>query len=134
MDMLISNITYEVNQRKQDSFTKYEILDILNTFVEKEKPPMLKCGDMNVNPEKYSVEINGVIKIIPKKEFEVLYYLINNRNKIVSRNQLLSTIWGNDVIVGERTIDVHICKLKKVLGEYNRIKLLKKVGYMWKEF
>jgi len=134
MDKLISNIIHEVKETKQDSFTKYEIIDILNKFVIKEEQPMLNYGDMYANPQKYSVEINEKITILPRKEFELLYYLLNNRNKIISRNQILSAIWGNDVIVSERTIDVHICKIKKVIGDYSCIKILKGVGYMWKEF
>lgn len=134
MDMLISNIINEVNQTKQDSFTKYEIIDILNKFVDKEEQPILKYGIMSVNPQKYSVEINEKITILPRKEFQLLYYFLNNRNRIIRRNQILSAIWGSDVIVTERTIDVHICKIKKVLGEYSRITLLKGIGYMWKEF
>lgn len=134
MDMLISNIINEVNQTKQDSFTKYEIIDILNKFVDKEEQPILKYGIMSVNPQKYSVEINEKITILPRKEFQLLYYFLNNRNRIIRRNQILSAIWGSDVIVTERTIDVHICKIKKVLGNYSCITLLKGVGYMWKEF
>lgn len=70
--------------------------------------------------------------VLPKKEAHFLHYIISNKDRVVGRKELLSVIWGDDIIVGERTIDVHICKIKKRLKLENFIKNIKGVGYIWK--
>jgi two-component system, OmpR family, alkaline phosphatase synthesis response regulator PhoP len=67
---------------------------------------------------------------LPRKEFELLYFLVNNEGKVFSRDELLQKVWGVDVYVVERTVDVHIRKLREKINE-NYIKTLKGVGYMF---
>ena len=66
--------------------------------------------------------------LLPKKEFDLLYLLASNTEKVFKREEILERVWGNDVIVGERTIDVHIRRLREKLG-INTIQTLKGIGY-----
>ncbi|MBN1184354.1 MAG: response regulator transcription factor [Bacteroidales bacterium] len=85
-----------------------------------------------INREKYMVYKNGEELVLPKKEFELLALLINKPGKVFSRDEIFNTIWGEDIIVGDRTIDVHIRKLREKIGE-ERIETVKGVGYRYTE-
>lgn len=89
-------------------------------------------SDLIVNREKYFIELNGVKLTLPKKEFELLEILAQNPGKVYTRDQILAQVWGNDTIVGERTIDVHIRKLREKLGN-DYIRTVKGVGYTFAE-
>lgn len=92
---------------------------------------VLEIGGLTINKENYSVTCeDGSVKILPKKEFEILYYLASHPNKVQSRESLLQKIWGADIFVVERTIDVHIRKVREKIGE-KYIGTLKGVGYMF---
>ena len=88
--------------------------------------------DLVINREKFYIELNGVRFTLPKKEFELLEILANNPGKVYTRDQILAQVWGNDTIVGERTIDVHIRKLREKLGN-DYIRTIKGVGYTFAE-
>ncbi len=81
-----------------------------------------------VDKERYTVLIHGQEMYFPRKEFELLNLLLSQPGKVFTRDLILSTVWGNDVIVGDRTIDVHIRKLREKLGD-QCIKTIKGVGY-----
>lgn len=92
---------------------------------------ILEIGGLTINKENYSVTTeDGSIKVLPKKEFEILHYLASHPNKVQSRESLLQKIWGADIFVVERTIDVHIRKVREKIGE-KYIGTLKGVGYMF---
>ena len=87
--------------------------------------------DLAINRKNYTVTQNGEKSVVlPKKEFELLFFLAQTPNKVFSRDELLQKIWGADIYVLERTVDVHIRKLREKLGE-TYIKTLKGVGYMF---
>ena len=89
---------------------------------------VLKIGDLTVDPERFIV-LNGEEEIIlAKKEFELLYLLALKPGRVFLRNEILNQVWGNDVIVGDRTIDVHIRKIRQKLG-IDCITTVKGVGY-----
>lgn len=88
----------------------------------------VKFGDLTIIKEHFKVEKNGVPIELAKKEFELLYLLTTKPGKVFTREEIFSKIWGADVIVGNRTIDVHIRKLREKIGE-NYIKTLKGIGY-----
>jgi len=90
----------------------------------------LHITDLHINRKNYTVTKAGEAQVLPKKEFELLYFLAQNPNKVYGREELLEKIWGADIYVLERTIDVHIRKLREKLGE-GYIKTLKGVGYMF---
>ena len=87
--------------------------------------------DLIINRKNYTVTQAGDKAIVlPKKEFELLFFLAQTPNKVFSRDELLQKIWGADIYVLERTVDVHIRKLREKLGD-RYIKTLKGVGYMF---
>ena len=83
---------------------------------------------LSINREKYLVTRNGEELSLPKKEFELLSLLLSKPGKVFTRETILDAVWGHDVIVGDRTIDVHIRKLREKLGD-DLIKTVKGVGY-----
>ncbi|PJA06568.1 MAG: DNA-binding response regulator [Flavobacteriales bacterium CG_4_10_14_0_2_um_filter_32_8] len=85
-------------------------------------------GDISIDREKYLVYKEGQEHALPKKEFELLALLISKPGKVFTRDVILESIWGGDVIVGDRTIDVHVRKLREKLGDHY-IKTIKGVGY-----
>jgi len=100
-------------------------------FKEKEIVPenlSTSFGNLVLDREKYLVLLDNKEIILPKKEFELLSLLISVPGKVFTREEIFSKVWGNDVIVGDRTIDVHIRKLREKLGDHY-IKTIKGVGY-----
>jgi two-component system, OmpR family, alkaline phosphatase synthesis response regulator PhoP len=87
-------------------------------------------GSLIIDPEKYIVKFKGQEYSLPRKEFELLSLLTSKPNNVFTRDQIFSRIWSNEVIVGDRTIDVHIRKLREKLGADN-IKTIKGVGYKY---
>ncbi len=96
--------------------------------VEKTESPVLNLGNISIDPEKFATFVDDREITLAKKEFELLYLLASRPGKIFLRNEILSRIWGDDVIVGDRTIDVHIRKIRQKL-EYDCITTVKGVGY-----
>jgi two-component system alkaline phosphatase synthesis response regulator PhoP len=88
----------------------------------------IKAGDIEVDRERYIVIKNNVEISLPRKEFELLNLLISKPGRVFKREEILSKVWGNDTIVGDRTIDVHIRKLREKLGDEN-FKTIKGIGY-----
>ncbi|MEJ6792792.1 MAG: response regulator transcription factor [Lacinutrix sp.] len=94
--------------------------------------PIIKIGDIEINREEYKITVKGKEVILPRKEFELLYLLASKSGKVFKREDILDKVWGNEVIVGGRTIDVHIRKLREKLGD-NSFKTVKGVGYKFVE-
>lgn len=94
----------------------------------KEDGKLLQIGNVTIDPEKYMVLINGNPVVLAKKEFELLYMLAANPGRVFLRNEILNQVWGSEVIVGDRTIDVHIRKIRQKLGQ-DCITTVKGVGY-----
>ena len=89
-------------------------------------------SSLRIDREKYMVEVNGEQLVLPKKEFELLELLVSRPGKVYNRDQILAIVWGNETIVGERTIDVHIRKLREKLGDHY-IRTIKGVGYTFND-
>jgi two-component system alkaline phosphatase synthesis response regulator PhoP len=85
-------------------------------------------GDLTIDPGQYKTVLKGVTHILAKKEFELLYLLAAQPGRVFLRNEILTQVWGNDVIVGDRTIDVHVRKIRVKLG-IECITTVKGVGY-----
>ena len=88
----------------------------------------ISIGDLTIDRSSYTVKMEEGEITLPKKEFELLYFLAQNPNKVFSRDDLLQNIWGSDVYVLARTVDVHIRKVREKIGE-EYIKTVKGVGY-----
>ncbi|MBO9619195.1 MAG: response regulator transcription factor [Niabella sp.] len=96
--------------------------------IHKEDTKSIKAGPITIDPEKFVVQNGEKEIILAKKEFELLYLLALKPGRVFLRNEILNAIWGNDVIVGDRTIDVHIRKIRQKL-EMDCITTVKGVGY-----
>jgi len=78
---------------------------------------IIQIGDLIINRTQYSASFQGRLLVLPKKEFELLSFLARNPNKVFNRDELLEKVWGTDVYVVERTVDVHIRKLREKIPE-----------------
>jgi two-component system alkaline phosphatase synthesis response regulator PhoP len=88
----------------------------------------IKIGDLVIDRTSYTIKVKGREISLPKKEFELLFFLAQNPNKVFSRDDLLQNIWGSDVYVLARTVDVHIRKVREKIGD-DYITTVKGVGY-----
>jgi len=88
----------------------------------------IKIGDLVIDRTSYTIKIKDREINLPKKEFELLFFLAQNPNKVFSRDDLLQNIWGSDVYVLARTVDVHIRKVREKIGD-DYITTVKGVGY-----
>jgi len=89
---------------------------------------IIDANGLTIDPERFIVTYNGQEFTLAKKEFELLHLLASKPGRVFLRNEILSQVWGNDVIVGDRTIDVHIRKIRQKLG-VDCITTVKGVGY-----
>jgi len=106
---------------------------LLRRYETKEsKASFLEVGDIKIDRERYLITFKGTEMAVPRKEFELLYLLASKPGKVFKRDEILNEIWGRDIIVGDRTIDVHIRKLREKLGE-DLIKTVKGIGYKFDE-
>ncbi len=94
----------------------------------KEEGKALVLGNISIDPTQFLVHVSGEEKILAKKEFELLYLLASRPGRVFLRNEILTQVWGTDVIVGDRTIDVHIRKIRQKLG-IDCVTTVKGVGY-----
>jgi two-component system alkaline phosphatase synthesis response regulator PhoP len=88
----------------------------------------IEFENIKIDREKYKVYISDKILILPRKEFELLYLLASKPDKVFKRDKIMEMVWGGEVIVGDRTIDVHIRKLREKIGD-KYFKTVKGVGY-----
>jgi two-component system alkaline phosphatase synthesis response regulator PhoP len=89
---------------------------------------VLKIENLTIDPSKFEVVVDTTDVTLAKKEFELLYLLASRPGRVFLRNEILNQVWGNEVIVGDRTIDVHIRKIRQKLG-LDCITTVKGVGY-----
>lgn len=102
---------------------------LLRRFNEQQKSTgTLSVGGIEINREEYVIIKDNIEISLPRKEFELFYLLASKPGKVFKREEILDKIWGNDVIVGGRTIDVHIRKLREKIGD-DYFKTIKGVGY-----
>lgn len=88
----------------------------------------INIGSLSIDRERYMITVDGQDMVLPRKEFELLSLLASKPGKVFTREEIYSSVWGEQVIVGDRTIDVHIRKLREKIGE-DHIKTLKGIGY-----
>lgn len=102
---------------------------LLRRSSKKEKnPTVIELNNLIIDPERFIVIKEGEKIILPNKEFKILALLAASPNKVFSREDIFAKVWGNDVIVGDRTIDVHVRKIREKIGIDN-IRTIKGVGY-----
>ena len=105
---------------------------VLRRSGEKEETSeIIHIRDLEINKDRYLVLREGIEYQMPKKEFELLYFLASRKGKVLSREVLLNEVWGNNIYVIDRTVDVHIRKIREKLGS-DYIETVKGVGYRFK--
>jgi two-component system alkaline phosphatase synthesis response regulator PhoP len=111
--VLVSKVKALLRRIKDDDDTKEDIIKINNLII---------------NRDEYKIILKGKEIILPRKEFELLSLLVSKPGKVFKREDILDKVWGNEVVVGGRTIDVHIRKLREKIGD-KAFKTVKGVGY-----
>jgi len=97
-----------------------------------EDPNTVSIGNLVIDKERYLIRIDDIEMVLPRKEFELLSLLVSKPGKVFTREEIYSSVWGENVVVGDRTIDVHIRKLREKIGN-EHIKTLKGIGYKFVE-
>ena len=92
----------------------------------------VNVGNLVIDKERYLIRINNIEMVLPRKEFELLSLLVSKKGKVFTREEIYHSVWGENVVVGDRTIDVHIRKLREKIGN-DHIKTLKGIGYKFVE-
>ncbi len=117
---LIARVNSNLRKTRNNSYGSDELMQ-------------LKIGPLLIDKEKYLVNIDGAETFFPRKEFILLYFLAGNPGKVFSRDVLLKEVWGKGVFVVDRTVDVHIRKIRERLGKhFYLIETIKGVGYKFK--
>ena len=104
---------------------------LLRRLKKEEETEKLRFGKLIIDKEQYEVTQNGNTLSLPRKEFELLFLLASKPEKVVKREKIMEIVWGSEVVVGDRTIDVHIRKLREKIGD-KYFKTVKGVGYKFK--
>lgn len=130
--IIAENIIQEFKKQNKQGFMLCEIISIINGVTSQYQIPNIECEGILLNASELQVIVNDKKILVPKKVFDLLYYLISNKNKVVHRSNILRDVWGADVLVDDRTIDVHIRKIRKVIDGDN-LKTISGVGYGWFE-
>jgi DNA-binding response OmpR family regulator len=120
-----------VNKSNNETFTKDEIFSLLKDADERRLKKIISEMDITIDDDRFLVRKGDKEIVLPKIEYKVLRYLMLNKNKVINRDELLYTCWGNDIVVGDRSVDVCICKIKKALGNKEIIQNRKGIGYMF---
>lgn len=107
---------------------KSKIKALLRRLLKNENKEMISLGDISIYYDEYKVVKDGKELVLPRKEFELFYLLASKPDKVFKRAKIMESVWGSDVVVGDRTIDVHIRKLREKIGE-EYFKTVKGVGY-----
>ena len=117
-----------VNKPIKPKVLNSKVSALLRRFTKNETNTNIVHGDLTINLDEYKVILKGEKMFFPRKEFELLRLLASQPDKVFKREKIMEAVWGNDVVVGDRTIDVHIRKLREKMGN-SYFKTIKGVGY-----
>jgi two-component system alkaline phosphatase synthesis response regulator PhoP len=106
---------------------------ILNRKPEGKGGELIKCGEVTIDPAKCEVAFRGRLVELTFREYELLKFLVGNRGKVFSRDALLDKVWGYDFYGGDRTVDVHIRRLRSKLDESDCIETVRNIGYRFRD-
>jgi len=117
-----------VNKPIKPKVLNSKVSALMRRFTKNETNTNIVHGDLTINLDEYKVILKGEKMSFPRKEFELLRLLASQPDKVFKREKIMEAVWGNDVVVGDRTIDVHIRKLREKMGN-SYFKTIKGVGY-----
>ena len=125
-------ITKPIRPKVLVSKVKSLLRRIVDSQTQEDNNQCIQINDIIIDKERLVMIRNGEKLFIPRKEFEILCLLVTKKNKVVRREEIYSCLWGNQIVVGDRTIDVHIRRLRQRIGMDN-IKTIKGIGYIYEE-
>lgn len=128
MKQVIENIVSEIKELPGTLVQKDAVIKIIAEFFSGVEYPVLEYDDFTVDLNSYNILYAGKKIHVPKKELQIVYHLVKNVGRLISRDELLRDVWGTSVIVGPRTIDVHIRKIRRKFPTL-RLKTIKGLGY-----
>jgi two-component system alkaline phosphatase synthesis response regulator PhoP len=129
---MIDLIKTELKVRGKDSYSVEEIVEIIERYTKTKETKVESCGFV-ADMESREIIVGDKKYNLPKKEFLIVHYLMENKNKVINRERILNKVWEQDVVVIDRTIDVHIRRIRNKFPTIP-ITTIKGVGYTWKEF
>ena len=106
---------------------------ILNRRPDGNSKDLISCGEVTIDPAKCEVAFRGRLVELTFREYELLKFLVGNRGKVFSRDALLDKVWGYDFYGGDRTVDVHIRRLRSKLDESDCIETVRNMGYRFRD-
>lgn len=127
MSKIAENIINAVKRTKKTLLTQEEIFKLVLDVTKENEDKFIECGDIKLNRTNLTISINGKDTRVEKLTFNLLVYLIQHKNEVIPRQQILRDVWGSDVCVN-RTLDVCVCKLRNIIGK-EKIQTIKKIGY-----
>jgi len=128
MSKIAENIINAVKRTQQENFTQAEIFKLVLSVTKDDEVKVIECGIIKLDRNDMTVSVKGKKTKIEKLSFNLLVYLMEREGTNVPREILMRDVWGDDVCVVTRTIDVCVCKLRIIIGR-ERILTIKKVGY-----
>jgi DNA-binding response OmpR family regulator len=128
MSKIAENIINAIKQTKKESLTQTEIFKLVLEITKDNEVKVIECGAIKLDRNGMTVSLNGKKTKLEKLSFNLLAYLMERQGETVPREILMRDVWGDDVCVTTRTIDVCVCKLRNIIGK-ERILTIKKVGY-----
>ena len=126
---MIELIKTELKMRGKETYSIDEIIEIFERYTKPQN--VIEDSGFIIDTDSRVVIYDNIKHDLPLKEFLLMDYLMRNKNKVARRNNILSAIWGDDVVVLDRTIDVHIRKIRERFPTAP-IQTIKCVGYIWK--
>ena len=127
---MVKKIIKAIKDSGQHSFNKPEILALIQATLKSGDLKVISSNDVVINPTTRTITCNGAKTILPKKIFDLLYFLMTNPNKTLTRNEILVGVWGSNPEVTERNIDVYIRQLRSLIGK-ELIRTEKGTGYRY---
>jgi DNA-binding response OmpR family regulator len=106
---------------------------ILKRRPDSENPELVRCGEIAIDAARCEVAFRGRLVDLTFKEYELLKFLVNHKGKVFSRESLLNSVWGYDYFGGDRTVDVHIRRLRSKLDDTDCIETVRNIGYRCRE-
>jgi two-component system alkaline phosphatase synthesis response regulator PhoP len=128
MSKIAENIISAIKRTQKENLTQAEIFNLVLNVTKENEVTTIKRGNVQLNRLDMSISVKGDKTRLQKLSFNLLWYLMENEGQIVERKILMRDVWGNDVYVGTRTIDVCVHKLRELIGK-EKIETIKKVGY-----
>jgi two-component system alkaline phosphatase synthesis response regulator PhoP len=130
--MALDELLSEIINTDKKSFTKEDLIYLIKSKIKPNIQKSIESNGVLVLSESRLIVVNDVKYSLPKKQFLLVQHFVNNKNIVLTRENILRNVWPEDVFVGDRTVDVHIRHIRRTLS-LECIKTRKGIGYIWDE-